>query len=148
MVLPKKEDVLSIYRDAKMFVHEKLGLTFHPDKVYIQHIAKGVKFVGSVIKPNRVYLSNRTIGSMYEMLASMERHCKRLATNSKPTEEMMAEVEHDICSCNSYMGFLIHHNTYAIRRKMFVRMKWFWRVSVMDGHYSKVVIKNKYKMFN
>lgn len=148
MVLPKKEDVLSIYRDAKMFVHEKLGLTFHPDKVYIQHIAKGVKFVGSVIKPNRVYLSNRTIGSMYEMLASMERHCKRLATNSKPTEEMIAEVEHDICSCNSYMGFLVHHNTYAIRRKMFGRMKWFWRVSVMDGHYSKVVIKNKYKMFN
>lgn len=148
IVLPEKKDVLSIYSEAKRKVSEELGLTFHPDKVYVQHATKGVKFVGSVIKPNRTYLSNRTVAGLRDMLSAMEKHCKTLATSKRPTRQMVEDVERDICSCNSYMGFLIHHHTYGIRRRMLGHLCWFWKVASVDGHYNKVKMKNVFNNIN
>ena len=123
-------------------------LNFHPDKVYVQHVSKGVKFIGSVIKPGRTYLSNRTIGRMWETLQGMERHCKRLTVSRNPKRKDVEAVEHDICSCNSYMGFLVHHSSYGLRRKIFGSMRWFWKVAYISGRYSKVSLRKKYRLTN
>lgn len=135
LVLPRKEEVLEFYRLAKCFLVEQVHLQFHPDKVYVQHVKKGVKFIGSVLKPGRTYLSNRTVGRMYGMLQGMECHCRR---------RNVAKVEQDVCSCNSYMGFLVHHATYGLRRRMFGRMRWFWKMAYISGKYTKVVLKKKF----
>ena len=79
------------------------GLTLHPRKVMITEVKKGVKFIGAVIKPWGVYVSNRTVGHAFEVaeierVEDMERHVQRL---------------------NSYFGFMKHRLTYAIRWRLF-----------------------------
>lgn len=144
VVLPNKEDVLLFYKLAKEMLLCQVGLCFHGDKVYVQHVSKGVKFIGSVIKPGRTYLSNRTVGRMWSMLEGMEHRCKRLAVRKRRRRQDVEAVEQDVCSCNSYMGFLVHHATYGLRRRMFGRMKWFWKVACVSGHYSKVSLRKRF----
>lgn len=144
-VFPKKEDVLEFYREARVFLESRLNLTLHSDKVYVQHVSKGVKFVGSVIKPGRTYLSNRTVGRMHDMLREMERFCKSVPRR-KPKAGQCAELEHYVCACNSYIGFLKYNRSYAIRRKMFGRLKHFWKVAYVSGHYDKVTLRKRYRL--
>ena len=146
-VFPKKDDVLVFYSLAKERLKNNNHLHFHPDKVYVQHAAKGVKFIGSVIKPGRTYLSNRTVGRMWQILDKMEKHCKILARRRRPSKSDIEAVENDVCSCNSYMGFMVHHATYGLRRRMFGRLRWFWKVAYVSGHYTKVTLRKKYRMF-
>jgi hypothetical protein len=40
----------------------------HLKKIYLQHYTKGVKFLGTVIKPNRIYIANQTKGNFYESI--------------------------------------------------------------------------------
>ena len=145
-VLPTKADVTRIHREAKEFLEKRIRQTLHPDKVYIQHVSKGIKFVGSVIKPGRTYLNNRTVGQMIEMLDGMEACCKRVARKKRPSLQDAQELEHWICSCNSYMGFLVHHNSHALRRRMVGRMKWFWKCAYITDSFKRVVQRNKYKV--
>lgn len=147
-VFPTKDDVLKFHRLARDHLIRDVHLNFHPDKVYVQHVSKGVKFIGSVIKPGRTYLSNRTIGRMWETLQGMERHCKRLTFCRNLKRKDVEAVEHDICSCNSYMGFLVHHSSYGLRRKIFGSMRWFWKVAYISGRYSKVSLRKKYRLTN
>jgi hypothetical protein len=144
VVLPNKEDVLLFYKLAKDMLLCQVGLCFHGDKVYVQHVSKGVKFIGSVVKPGRTYLSNRTIGRMWSMLEGMERRCKRLAVRKNRRRQDVEAVEQDVCSCNSYMGFLVHHATYGLRRRMFGRMDWFWKVAYVSGRYTKVSLRKRF----
>lgn len=144
-VLPDKEDVLEFLREAQDFLEQELGLTLHPDKVYVQHVKKGVKFVGSVIKPGRIYLSNRTVGRMHDMLHEMEKHCAHASTK-RPSIGQSMELEHDVCACNSYMGFLKYNHSYALKRKAFGRMKRFWKVAYVADGFKKVVLRKKFRL--
>ena len=39
-------------------------VTLHPKKFYLQHYKMGVSFIGHYIKPNRIYIGNRTSDSV------------------------------------------------------------------------------------
>lgn len=58
-------DVLPQYR---AFLKDKLGIDLHPKKVYLQPVRHGFKFIGSVIKQNRLYAGNRTVGNLYSLV--------------------------------------------------------------------------------
>jgi RNA-directed DNA polymerase len=45
------------------FLKSQLDLTLRPKKIFLQHYSKGVPFLGTVIKPNRIYIANRTKGN-------------------------------------------------------------------------------------
>lgn len=51
---------------AMPLIREQLWQTamvkVNPNKYYLQHYKKGVKFLGMVIKGERLYLANRTLG--------------------------------------------------------------------------------------
>ena len=145
MVFPNKGDVTVFMRKAKGFLERELGLTLHPDKVYIQHAKKGVKFVGSVIMPGRVYVSNRTLGRMHDMLRDMEVFCKRVH-GKRVTGEQSAMLEHYVCACNSYMGFLKYNSSYALKRKLFVKLKYFWKCCYLEGRFNKVTLRKRYRL--
>lgn len=119
-----------------------LGLTLHPDKIYLQHYTKGVKYIGAVVKKDRKYVSNRTVGNFrsaihrFNKLAEQEGYAERHA-------ELFA-------SCiNSYLGFLKQYASYGIRRKCasIISDKW-WNVMYFNGHFEKISIKNKFKLKN
>ncbi len=117
-------------RIIKTYLHEELHLTLHPKKIYLQHFSKGVQFLGTIIKPYRIYTARRTFGNFFE---AIQQHNKIVNTH-KPTTE---EIENFIASMNSYLGILQHYKTYKIRKKILWRnlSGWWWNhVYVSDGY--------------
>lgn len=144
-VLLNKDDVLLFRKEAQAFLENKIHLTLHPDKIYIQPAYHGVKFVGSVIMPCRCYLSNRTVGKMYDMLMQMERVCKRIYEHGVNLH-LISKLDHFACSCNSYMGFLKYTASYALRRKAFENLEYFWQYVDISEPFQKVCVKEEYKL--
>lgn len=128
-VCKTKEDALYFKWKSRQVLRSKLHVKMHPDKVYIQEVKKGIKIVGGVVKPNRTYLSNRTVAGFYNAIGRLEKACKEI-----DKEEVYSEIR----SVNSYLGFLTHHKSYAIRRKAFSRLKYFWKMCYIKGRFQVV----------
>ena len=143
VILPTIKDVIDFFKMAQEFLERELYLTLHPDKVYIQHAKKGVKFIGSVVMPGRIYLSNRTVSRLYDMLQEMERFINSLNLRNVSIDDAFT-LEHYVCSCNSYMGFLKYNNSYALRRRLFGNLSYFWKVAYVSGHFDKVTLRKRF----
>lgn len=83
---------------------EPLNVQLHPNKIYIQKVEKGITFVGTIIKPNRMYVSNRLKQNAFDKINSI----KSIDDNW----------EHYMCVFNSYLGFMKEKATYKIRKKL------------------------------
>ena len=141
---PEKQDIIDLYHLASQYLLGVLHLELHIDKFYLQEVKRGVKFVGSVIKLRRTYLSNRTVGSMYNAILALEPICERVFLSQGNNLEDLFCLERAISGINSYFGFLIHCNSYAIRRAAFNGCKYFWKVCYVAGRFQTVKIKQKY----
>ena len=138
ILLPTREDFVTLVPEMRDFLAGQLLVKLHPKKIYIQPVRKGVLFVGAMILPGRKYISNRTRGKMYDCL----RKYNKLAEEGKALENL----EHFVQSMNSYLGMMIHFDSYNIRRKvMFMLHKEWWKYIMMDGKLSKLIIKKRYK---
>lgn len=115
VVCRRKQDVLMLRDKADVFLREKLNLRMHHDKQYIQDVTKGVYFVGAVIKMNRVYISNRTVGGLINVLRELQRLLAHIDTFS---ECDAYRLEHYLASLNSYFGFMVGKNGYAVKRRV------------------------------
>lgn len=127
-------DMEVIRRFLSLYLHVRL----HPDKFYFQHYKKGVQFIGSIVKPNRVYVSNRTIANARDAVY-------RLNNYSTTNEKLL----HNVQSLNSYLGTMVHYNTYHLRRQLAMMIEpELWDRIYFKGHYESVHIKkvptNKY----
>ena len=148
-----KEIIKKLHQEAIIWLKENLHLSLHKDKVYIQDVKKGVKFVGSVIKPNRIYTSNRTIASLRWKLRHFEEYCFDLVCEQGDNDGEISVrhtqlLEHDIDSINSYLGSLVHTNSYAIRAKEFLggKLQFFWKLCYVQGHLQIVKLKKRFKL--
>lgn len=107
------------YRKMSDFLHEKLGIKFHPNKKQINKTEHGVNFVGYIIKPYQKYVRRSTINNMY--YRSKQR---------KDFESLRATI-------NSYFGMLRHANAYNERKRAAIKFGqmgcWF------DGKLTKLV---------
>ncbi len=84
-----------------------LGLTLHRKKFYLQEAKKGVEITGGIIKQGRVYVSNRCVRNMFEVIGEWNKSPAHTDEQRKRFVRRM----------NSHFGHLIHRTTYAIRRK-------------------------------
>ncbi len=109
-----KEFLKSLIPILSNFLFFNLQLTLHPKKIYLQHYTKGVKFLGTVIKPNRIYIANRTKGNFYN---SIQKHNK-VVEIAKPTK---TEIGSFLGSMNSYLGIMKHYKTYKLRKRILVK---------------------------
>ncbi|MBI5218133.1 MAG: hypothetical protein HY958_04305 [Bacteroidia bacterium] len=73
---------------------EKLHLELHPNKIYLQHFTKGVKFLGAVIKPFRIYIADRTKGNFYKEIEVQN----KIARDHKPKKEENEAFLSRVCS--------------------------------------------------
>lgn len=138
-----KSYLLNDIPEIRRFLKDGLSVTLHPKKLYLQHYRKGCKFIGSVVKGELMYVSNRTVSNFYDAI----RKFNRLAEENP--YYTVTNAEHFISSINSYFGFLKHYNSYAIRRKLATRISPAWfKVMYISGHFEKVVCKNEYKTCN
>ncbi|MBM3435246.1 MAG: hypothetical protein FJY07_03390 [Bacteroidetes bacterium] len=121
------------------YFRSELKLELHPKKIYLQHFSKGVKFLGAVIKPNRLYIANRTKGNFHQ---SIEKWNKIIRKRKRLTPEQQSE----FLSCaNSYLGIMRHNKTYKLRKKMLREnlSAYFWNVFSIGKNYLKVEKKEK-----
>lgn len=100
-----KEFLKSLIPVVREFLYSRLGLTLHPRKVYLQHYSKGVKYLGAVINPNRIYITNRTWGNMYDRINQLN----ELVESTPPSRSDKQEFRSSI---NSYLGIMGHYATY------------------------------------
>tara|TARA_Y100000385_G_scaffold276988_1_gene323384 strand:+ start:700 stop:1920 length:1221 start_codon:yes stop_codon:yes gene_type:complete len=120
------------------FLQSELHVTIHPRKIYLQHYSKGVKFLGTVILPNRIYIADRTKGSFYNAIEKQN----LVARDNKPTKEEQQAFQ---SSMNSYLGIMKHYNTYKLRKDIiFKNLSGWWLNNVyLSGGVSKFVLKTK-----
>jgi hypothetical protein len=129
------------------FLESQLKLELHPDKIYLQHYKKGVKYLGSVIKPHRIYIANRTKGNFYKKI---EEH-NEIVRNHKPSEE---EKEAFLSTINSCLGIMKpckdeqqgnHYKTYTLRKNMLKRniSAWWENYFTIGKNYEKLERKHK-----
>lgn len=122
MIDTDKKRLLNSLSEARRWLKIELGLTLHPDKVWLQEADKGVTFTGAVIKRGRIYALNRNIGNVYNVIEAWNR-------TSSPT----AEQARRFCKrMNSMMGMLRRRNEYALR----------WRLWRLTGHKNIIYCKN------
>lgn len=131
-----KDYLKSLIPRLSMFLLSTLQLTLHPKKIYLQHYSKGVKFLGTVIKPNRIYIANRTKENFYNAIEKQN----YLVRDHKPTKE---EKSAFLSSMNSYLGIMKHYKSYKLRKRMiFKRLSAYWFNHVyLSGGITKFVLK-------
>ena len=116
----------------RSYLRDTLRLTLHPKKVYLQHYNRGVAFLGTVIKPNRIYVARRT---KRNFAAAVDRH-NRIACRRRPRR---AEHRAFQSSINSYLGILRHYATWRLRVRMLERISpWWWKVFRYGADAAKV----------
>jgi len=102
-----------IIKKISQYLSEKLGLAIHPNKIYSQHYSKGVDFLGSYLKPYRIYVKNKTKKNFNQLIANWNE--KALEKDFIFSKE---EVFNFIFKVNSYLGLLGHFKTSKLREKM------------------------------
>ena len=97
-VHPINEYWKSIIPVISNYLNDELKLKLHPKKIYLQHYTKGVKFLETVIKPNKIYIANRTEGNFYN---AIQKHNQVIEVRRKPNREDQNAL---LSSMNSYLG--------------------------------------------
>jgi len=138
IVHPDKEYLKSLVPKIKGFLEKGLRLTLHPNKIYLQHYTKGVKYLGAVIKPHRIYIANRTKGNFYHAIEKLN----MVARDHKPTREEKGKF---LSSMNSYLGIMKHYKTYYLRRRIIIKnlSGWWWNFVYLSGGVSKFSLRQK-----
>ncbi len=142
IINPDKDYLKSLIPHLSNFLLSTLKLTLHPKKIYLQHYSKGVQFLGTIIKPHRIYIANRTKGNFYNAIEKQS----RIARDHKPSKEEQAAF---LSSVNSYLGIMKHYKTYNLRKRMINKnlSAWWWNYAFSTGGLSKFVLKSKPSKF-
>lgn len=143
IVSTDKRFLIELRLKATQWLKKNLKLKLHPDKFYLQEVRKGVKFVGAVIKPGRLYTSSRTLGNMRNRVRGTDRVCRQIIEGGV-TKERLRDLKRHVCSLNSYMGFCVHNYTYNQRRKMFNDFPYFWKCCNIQRRFTLVKVKKKF----
>ncbi|MEI7736925.1 MAG: reverse transcriptase/maturase family protein [Ferruginibacter sp.] len=138
IVHPDNEYLKLLVPELAKYLQGSLGLTLHPKKIYLQHYSKGVQFLGTIIKPNRIYIARRTKGNFYAAIQKQNEGVK----NSRPCKKAKSLF---LSSMNSYLGIMIHYQTYKLRKRMLFKNLhpiW-WNYAYLSGGIAKFVFKRK-----
>ena len=129
----KRKLLRSVPRIRHM-LQERCHVELHPDKFYLQHYSKGIRFTGSVVKFGRVYPANRTVGNFITSIYKFNQ------------AETIDDIKKGIQSINSYLGILRHMNSYALRRRILCMIDArLWQYIYVKGHFNVVCLKRRYK---
>ncbi len=138
IVHEEKEYLKKLIHKLAEYLQTELQVTIHPKKIYLQHYSKGVKFLGTVILPNRIYIADRTKGNFYNAIEKQN----QIARDHKPTKEEQQAFQ---SSMNSYLGIMKHYKSYKLRKEMIFKnmSAWWWNYMYLSGGIAKFEMKRK-----
>jgi RNA-directed DNA polymerase len=108
-----REFLKSIVPEIRDYLQKELELELHPKKIYLQNSKKGVGFLGTFVKPWRIYIGKRTKQNFYAKKEMWNEVAKK--NHGLGSEE---EAEKFVACVNSYLGIMKHYDTNKIRKKM------------------------------
>lgn len=116
------------------------GLTMHPRKFYLQHYSKGIKFLGAVIKYNRVYTNNQTIERCFGKIHYYNEACRHSSRRKARHVEKLATI------LNSYLGLMRHFDTFNIRKRIAAEVETVWRDYIrFDGDITTATVVKRFR---
>ena len=129
----------SLIPKINKFLQNKLKLSIHPRKIYLQTCQKGVKFLGCYIKLSHIVVNHRTFNNFKQSI----HYYNELALDHKPEKEEKAAF---ISSVNSYLGILRHYKTYKKRQRIMknnVSPFWYKHITLASTECHKIIIRGK-----
>ena len=130
-----KQFLLHLIPVIKSWLWQNLELCLHPNKISIQEVKKGVRFIGYIITPHGLHISNRVVDHAFTVSKSIPR-------NKNETEAWCQRM-------NSYMGFLRQCKSYSIRRNVYDNVPDETKANVICINFKKYKInKSKYNVYN
>lgn len=111
LVHSDKEFLKGAVLKIKDYLEKERGLKLHPRKTYLQHFKKGVCFLGTFVKPHRIYIGTPTKKNFYAMADEWNLTARK---NRGLGDE---ETKKFISGVNSYLGLMKHYNTFKLREK-------------------------------
>jgi len=108
-----KEFLKKNIKKIRQYIFEKLKLDIHPNKIYLQHFSKGVDFLGSYLKPYRIYIKNKTKKNFNQVVDAWNKK-----VIEKDFDLSREEVFVFVAKTNSYLGLMGHFKTKRLRKKM------------------------------
>lgn len=140
IIVGQHDTILEMLPKIERFLEERLRLHLHKDKRYFQPVTRGVTFVGTIIKPGRLYLSNRTRARLTERCYGF----RRVLGTEDVTLLDLNRIEQVL---NSYLGFCRRRRTYRFRKRLVNRLgSRFWGYYYIKGHYDSIRLKKKYQL--
>ena len=136
-----KERLLAAIPLIREHLWKTAGVRVNPKKYYLQHYKKGVKFLGMVIKGDRRYVANRTLGK-----AMCRLHGFNKMAEERGAAWCKANAEHFVSCINSYLGLMRQGQEYGMRRAFCGQISEAWlKYIVINWDFNKIILKNKYK---
>lgn len=136
-----KERLLAAMPLIRKHLWKTAGVRVNPKKYYLQHYKKGVKFLGMVIKGDRRYVANRTLGK-----AMCRLHGFNKMAEERGAAWCKANAEHFVSCINSYLGLMRQGQEYGMRRAFCGQISEAWlKYIVINWDFNKIILKNKYK---
>lgn len=137
-----KAHLKGLVNRCKSWLHENLGMTVHPGKIYLQPYQRGVQFLGSYIKPNVVYIDRRTKANFYALIKQINSEYMSHKDNMEYYREIRAKI-------NSYLGTMRHFSSFKLRKKILSALhQSFWVCFGVDADYKRVVLNCQYGFEN
>ena len=138
LIAGEKDKLLELLPQIREYLRQHLGLELHPQKVYLQPIRHGVKYLGTVIKQGRLYAGNRTVSNAINLV----REFNKIKDKERHIEQFAQRY-------NSYMGYLEHRKSYAIRWKIWNELSDDTKRYVyLTDKMSVLKVRNRYKTIN
>lgn len=136
IICKDKNSILNNIKHMKDFLYNKLNVTLHPNKVYLQHFSKGVKFIGAVIKPNRMYTGNTSVSNFHKRIDYFNYIIENRDIKMKDIKKFLSVI-------NSYLGFMKHYKSFNIKRSLikYISYKW-WDYCHVSDNFCKICINN------
>lgn len=139
IVCDDEKFILETIPKLEYFLTHTQRLKLHKDKRYFQPVSHGLLFVGTYIKPGRLYLSNRT-------RARFEERCNGFRSMMEKRDLNILDVKRMEQVINSYLGFCKGRQTYAFRREAIEGMgPEFWKYFYVKGHFESIRARKEYR---
>lgn len=126
--------------------YEQYGAKMHPRKFYCQHYSKGLRFLGSYIKFDRIYLANRTV-----------RNAEAKIRDLKGCRHKREHIDDCLSSFNSYCGLMKNRNEFKNIERLYAMLSKGWKkylyldydrlcLTAKEGYKHNDIVKLKYSL--
>ena len=79
-----KEYLKTCIPRIRNYLKEELLLELHPNKIYFQHVRKGVQYLGAVVKPYRINIASQIKGNYYNTIVAQNKIANQHAYDELP----------------------------------------------------------------